>query len=526
MPGNKDGKLLYRSPKSLVKSPKFVEPLSSLLFPVLSPTSLKSNNENDRISQEQIYDEVVDIIVTEEKNIWISGLILLFFSVLSWILSTQLLNNVMKKTSFDHPLFSSYFNGGMFIFFGLKSLISDFWINLQKLKLNKKKSNINQTETENCILENHQYNSYNSSNENQSIFETPHLRLSHKEIIIVSAFASLLYFTNCFLGSSALKYTSASNQTILATSSSVFSLIIGVILKFEKFTIGKLISVICSMFGILFITFSSSIKSSNLLILNNLSNENIGNLLAIIGACSYSGFLALIRIKLGEQTDSDCNSLVYGYMGFITFICGLPILFIFNYFNWEHFEFPNDKNILIMVLLSSMLGTISDYLGSLASLITSPLTVSLSLSTAIPITMFIDSYFIGDSNFTLNYWIGLILIISSFIFSNIENQNEIVEIAIENAIEEAIQHDEQLLTLLSPRLSPALYEQYQSHFNNNNNDLTKVKDIPGLSIDQNINTDIQNQNDEEYDYNDNQEQQRLVVTGGQNHKYFFREIKD
>lgn len=516
MPDFKDGKV-FKSPKSLIKSPRFHEPLSSLIF-TGSPTT-RAYPEDDRISQDQILEEAVDIIVTEEKNVWITGLIFLIFSVSSWIISVQLLNNIMKKTSFDHPLFSSYFNGGMFILFGIKPLLADWKKGIQQTRNNNNSINNNNTENENESFIPHNNNnnsSYNSNNDNTSIFETPKVVLSHKEILIVSAFAALLYFGNCFLGSSALKYTTASNQTILATSSSVFSLVLGVILKFEKFTIGKLISVICSMLGILFITFASTVSNpmpiyskSDFQFFISLTTENLGNILAIIGSLSYSGFLALFRAKLGEQTNTDSNSLVYGYMGFFTFVFGLPVLYIFNYFDWEHFTLPEDKIILLMVLLSSLLGTLSDYFASLASLITSPLTVSLSLSTAIPITMFLDSYYNEGVNFTFRYWIGIILIISSFVFTNIENQNEIVETAIENAIEEAINHDEQLSLLLSPHLSP-----YLSHHD------TYV-DIPGLSIDHNNNNNINDILDE-----NEQEHQRLVVTGGQNHKYFFREINE
>lgn len=500
MTDSKDPKqtVVFRSPKSLVKSPRFHDPITSLLFSK-SP-SLKSNCD-DIIPEDEIFNEVVEIIAAEERNVWISGLILLFGTVFFWIISVQILSNVMKKTDFNHPLLAAYFNGGFFIFFGLRPVMADLW-SMRKKILNQNYSDTPLVQDEIPIYD---------SNTNDIVFDgqdtvdskilltTPKIQLSHNSLIKVSLLAAFLYFLNCFLGSTSLKYTSASNQTILATSSSVFSLIIGVLLKFEKFTIGKVLSVFCSICGIILITFSSS-SPDTLLWIKSLSSEELGDILATIGACSYSCFLALLRIKLGEQTNSENDSLLYGYIGLMTFLFGFPVLLIFDFFSWENLGLPDNKIIFVMLLLSSLLNALSDYCGSCAALITSPLSVSLSLSTAIPISMFLDSYFNGGLNFTLQYFIGIILILSSFIFINLSNEQEIVENAIGNAVEEAINYDEQLSVYLSPRLPPI----------HSKSDNIGGLEIPGLSIDHAI----------------EESQPRLVITGGQNHKYFLRETRD
>jgi drug/metabolite transporter (DMT)-like permease len=502
----KDAKV-YKSPRALIKSPRFHD----LIF-TKSP-SLKINEiyeDDETVTEDQIYNEVMDIIVTEETNVWITGLVLLFASVIFWILSVQILNNVMKKTDFDHPLLAAYFNGSFFILFGLKSLIADFKkLFLKIFKVNSANDNALNLQSDNDNNNGNNNSNYNSTNQTVDsssdehisvLLETPKVQLSHSQIVKVAMFSTLLYVLNCYLGSAALKYTSASNQTILATSSSVFSLIIGVICKIEKFTFSKVISVSCSIFGIILITFSTTAISTETL---KLSTENFGNLLALIGAFSYSCFLTLLRIKLGEQTDSENDSLLYGYIGFTTLIGTVPVLMVYDFFGWEKLTLPTNKKILIMLLSSSLLNAFSDYFGSCASLITSPLSVSLSLSTAIPISMFLDSYFNGGVTFSIQYFFGIFLIFASFIFINIKSEQEIVEFAIENAIEEAINYDESLTELLSPRLQPK------------NNDLLlypSSADIPGLSISS--------------AFEDHPLQPRLIVTGGQNHKYFFREIKE
>ena len=486
---------IFKSPKSLIKSPRFHDPLTNLIlskspsFKTIKSNSFIDNNENDDedelITGDQIFYEVVDIIATEETNVYITGIFYLFCGVFFWILSVQLLNRVMKYTDYAHPLFAAYLNSSFFTFFGISAVFKK-WYELIKSKDKEDKLLNDQSSN---------YETVSNSDNDLSVIDSlqiPKVELSHLQIIKIAAFAAFLYISSCFLGTSALKYTSASNGTILATSSSVFSLLISVLFKIEKFTFGKLISVSCSLFGIILITLSTT----TVVFIWGKHSEVFGDMLAIIGAFCYSAFLVLLRIKLGEQTDSNNNSLLYGYIGIISIIFGLPILLIFNYFNWEPLSLPENYNILIMLTLSSLLNALSDYCGSYASLITSPLSVSLSLSLAIPISLFLDSYFNGGMKISFNYILGIVLIFASFIFINISNEKEIVENAIENAIEEAINHDEQLSLLLSPHLS------------NNQDNQNNIDDVPGFSIDS-VLTD-----------------QRLVVTGGQNHKYFFREVKD
>lgn len=488
---------VFKSPKSLVRSPRFHEPISNLIF---SKSPSLHTQEDGVVAKDQIYNEVVDIIVAEETNQWITGLVLLFGTVFFWIFSVQILNNIMKETDYDHPLLAAYFNGSCFLLFGLKPVakhLNSFFrdVVFGKSEPNTHDESLNSTATAT-------YNSTDgldgADSSSTYSFDTPKIQLTSKQIVQIAFVAFVFYFLNCFLGSAALKYTSASNQTILATTSSVFSLIIGVLFKIEKFTIPKVISVFCSICGIVLITSAATTNSLNI---TSLTHEELGNLLAVIGAFAYSCFLVLLRIKLGEQTNSDNDSLLYGYLGLWTIIGGVPLLLVFNHFNWEQLSLPENKVILAMLLLSSFLNSLSDYCGSCAALITSPLSVSLSLSTAIPISMFLDSYINGGVSFSFQYFVGIFLIFSSFIFTNISNEHEIVEAAIENAIEEAINHDEQLTDILSPRLQSTSSVE----------SVGPIVDVPDLSICTAL---------------DDLSQQRLVVTGGQNHKYFFREITD
>lgn len=504
---------VYKSPGLLTKSPKYTDTITNLLFSK-SP-SIKSvhsphdgynillRGDDDLVPEDQIYKEVADIIVNEEINVWIKGLLLLAGTVLFWVASVQLMNMVMKKTDYDHPLLAAYLNGSCFLLFGLMPLCKE-WLKDDRRKIDARlfTSDSNGTPS---YMDPEIDSSFAPSSED-SIFENlniPRVQLSHREIVTVAMCSAGFYFTSCFLGSSALKYTSASNATILSTASSVFSLIIGVMFKVETFTPGKVISVLCSIAGILLITLSSASHealSATTIKTSVISGEIYGDLLSTAGAFSYSCFLVLLRIKLGGQTDSKNDSLLYGYLGLTILVIGIPLLLVFDVLNWEELSLPEHMSTLVMMVLASLFNAISDLCGSKASLITSPLSVSLSLAVGIPISMILDAIFYGGMSITPSYLLGIICILVSFIFNSLADEKKIVETAIENAIEEAIYHDESLSVLLTPKLRSTHstdFEQYR---------------IPDLSISAVISEPIH--------------QQRLVVTGGENHKYFFREIRD
>ena len=93
-------------------------------------------------------------------------------------------------------------------------------------------------------------------------------------------------------------------------------------------------------------------------------------------------------------------------------------------------------------------------------LLTSPLVVSLTLTSVIPITIFIDYLVListGNSvktNFVYVFGIVCILVAVVLVNVNITSENDLIEEVIEHALEEAIRNDEVMSPVLSPLLSP------------------------------------------------------------------------
>ncbi|ODV86704.1 hypothetical protein CANARDRAFT_174765 [[Candida] arabinofermentans NRRL YB-2248] len=503
-----------RSPVILLKSPRF----SSNLV-------LKSPLQKDNmleITDEEVVEEVMDIIKTEERRRWMSGLFYLFLVVATWVIAVQLTNNVMKNDDYDHPLFVAYINGSLFMVFGLghgfsmiKSLFKRiFFRSFEHI-------NLSPGSNYGSCNENNSNQHQRMRNEAEVVIHTPTMQLSTKQILILSCQAALIYYANAACATTSLKYTSASNQTILATTSSLFTLTVGSLVGVESFSIAKLASIMVSISGILMITMSDK-ESSTVDLLNELKNPLLGDLLSITAAFSYSCYLVLLRLRMGEETNPENDKLVFTFLGLFTLILVFPILLFADFVGFEELSLPENNTILMIIFISGLLNAISDYCSIMASLLTSPLMTSLSLSTAIPVSMICDSIFYNTVSTSVYYYFGIIMIFSSFVFMNMSNEDEIIKEAIDDAIEEAINVDE----MLSPILSPYLHGQGQSNglFNFHSND-----EIPGMSIDAaSGSASFVNNEDIEDDISETPGHSHLgphvVVTGGYNHKYFIREV--
>ena len=82
--------------------------------------------------------------------------------------------------------------------------------------------------------------------------------LTNKEVFILALQISVIYYLYNMLTMSSLQYTSALNQTVMGSTTSMFTLIIGVIIQTEKFSIKKAICVIASCAGVFMVSLSNN----------------------------------------------------------------------------------------------------------------------------------------------------------------------------------------------------------------------------------------------------------------------------
>jgi Permeases of the drug/metabolite transporter (DMT) superfamily len=390
--------------------------------------------------------EVIEIINEEEIRNYKIGVIFIVIAVSTWVIGLELVNSVLKGDNYSKPFMFSVVTGSCFslnylpeVYQGIRSV------------LGRNVEDSNETEP----VE-------GTSESLEKLFDEVET-LSRKEIMTVAFQIALIYYLYNVFTMSALQFTSASNETVLGSLTSVFTLFISAVLKLDKFTMKKALCVAVSIFGVFMVNTSESTKENNSGNKFQPKNPTLGNALALCAALLYTSYLLVMKIRCGGAKTTNERQL-FGLVGVFTIILGIPVLFLADYFGIEEFEFPPPSNrILFLILINGVFSVISDFSTIMAMLLTSPLVTSLSLSSAIPITICIDFiiiYFTEDdptsNSKSFLYFLGIASILLSVVLINVNitSENEFIEEVIEEALEEAIREDEVFSPIFSPMLEP------------------------------------------------------------------------
>ena len=251
-------------------------------------------------------------------------------------------------------------------------------------------------------------------------------RLNVRETAWLSFEFCILWFLANYFIAACLEYTTVASSTILASTSSIWTLIFGALLSVEKFTIRKLIGTLASFAGIILI---SSIDLTG----NSDKNRGdfphkshrelaIGDALALISALLYGVYTILMKKRIGDEGRVDMP-LFFGFVGLLNLVTLLPGFFILHFTGIETFELPPTKKITTIVLVNSATSLVSDVCWAYSMLLTSPLVVTVGLSLTIPLSLLGQMVVNGQTSSAM-YWIGAVIVFLSFVFVNYESKEE------------------------------------------------------------------------------------------------------
>ena len=232
-------------------------------------------------------------------------------------------------------------------------------------------------------------------------------------------FCLLWFFANYFVAA-CLEYTTVASSTILASTSSIFTLIFGSMLKVEAFTMRKLIGCFMSLAGIIMISSvdltGNSDKNRGDFPHKSHKELAIGDVLALASAIMYGIYTTVMKKRIGDEGRIDMI-LFFGFVGLFNLVTLLPGLFVVHVLDIERFQLPPTKWITTVVLINSVTSLVADVSWAYAMLLTSPLVVTVGLSLSIPLSLFGQMIINGQTS-SLVYWIGAAVVLISFIFVN------------------------------------------------------------------------------------------------------------
>lgn len=434
--------------------------LSNAYLPLNSPR-VRSQEIAARVITNVL--EVIEIINDQESKNYKLGAILLVIAIATWIIGLELVNTVLKGGEFQKPWFLAFLTGSCFMLNFIPEviqLIGSVFVSTNHVggdlspQLSSSDLNLQQSRTASEILK-----------LEADVNEGP-IALSQKEVFSLALQMTLIYYAYNVCVMMALQYTSASNQTILGSTTAIFALCLGVKLGIDKFSVKKVVCVLFSLAGVILISVSESGPSETGGVFEP-KNPKLGNCFALAGALFYALYLIVMKMKCGTGDRVTDERKLFGWIGVFSFLLGCPVLLAVDALGIEKFLLPPNKIVFFMISINAVFSVISDYVTILAMLLTSPLVTSLALTSSIPITIFVDFVLLqfrddslGSSSNLSIYVFGVLCILVSVVLINlnITTENEFIEEVIEDALEDAIRHDEVLSPILSPYMGSAINE--------------------------------------------------------------------
>lgn len=234
-------------------------------------------------------------------------------------------------------------------------------------------------------------------------------------------FCILWYLANYFAGA-CLEYTTVSSSTILTSTSSVFTLLFGSLFAVERFTPRKLLAVLASLLGVALIStvdFSSTSEDDpNRGSFPHKSRAElaIGNSMALVSAVLYGLYAVRMKARLGDESAVRVP-LFFGLVGLFNVLLLWPGFLILHYTGLEPFHLPPTGRVWAIIIANASGSLIADFAWAYAVLLTSPILVTLGLSTTIPLSL-VGQFLLNHQYAPPLYWLGAAVVVASFVVVN------------------------------------------------------------------------------------------------------------
>ena len=236
----------------------------------------------------------------------------------------------------------------------------------------------------------------------------------------------LLWFLANYFAAACLEYTTVASSTILASTSSIWTLLCGSIMRVERFTLRKFIGVCASLAGVVLI---STVDVSGETDENRGSFPHktprelaIGDAMAFISAVLYGFYAVFMKKRIGDESKVNMP-LFFGLVGTLNVFLLWPGMVVLHVTGIEPFQLPPTGKILTIVLVNSASSLVSDFCWAYSMLLTSPLIVTVGLSLTIPLSL-VGQMVLDKQYSSPLYWVGAAIMVVSFLFINHEDTKE------------------------------------------------------------------------------------------------------
>lgn len=172
---------------------------------------------------------------------------------------------------------------------------------------------------------------------------------THSKTARTALLFCILWFIANYMFQLALDPSDPALVTLLSTTSSLFTLALAASFPSasgDKFTISKLVAVLISVAGAVFVTMSEIQEPQN----------SRGIMLSILSAFFYACYLVLVKRKNDSDEKIDIIEF-FGFVGLWNILLLWPLFLVLNFSQLETFEMPNRRQFLVL-FLNGLIGTV------------------------------------------------------------------------------------------------------------------------------------------------------------------------
>ncbi|GAB4821963.1 hypothetical protein N2152v2_009009 [Parachlorella kessleri] len=237
-----------------------------------------------------------------------------------------------------------------------------------------------------------------------------------------------------------LAHTSVTSNTVLSSTSSLFTFLISVWVLHEVFNVKKLLCILLLIAGTAVYTLADTTSSGD-----GARGTFWGDMLVLVSAVLYAAYTVAIRKALSDD-EHVSMALFFGLTGSVIFLGLGPLLLLLwlagvglGTFTWKTFGLVVAKGLLDNVL--------SDYLWARAILLIGPTVATAGLSMQIPFAVLLDVLFRSPAWLSralpaVLTFTGGGLILAGFLGINLSSEEEAKDQAAQDELHEVASHCE------------------------------------------------------------------------------------
>lgn len=175
----------------------------------------------------------------------------------------------------------------------------------------------------------------------------------------------MLWFLANYFAIACLQFTTVGSTTILTSTSGVWTLIFGALIRVERFTLRKALGVLASLIGVILISrvdlsSSSPTTPDDTVTPSNGGNDPfssktpaeiaLGDAMAALSAIVYGIYTIVMKKQVGDESRVNMQ-LFFGLVGLFNVFLLWPGFILLHVLDIERFSLPSENRIWVIILV-------------------------------------------------------------------------------------------------------------------------------------------------------------------------------